>query len=368
MGWFDSITAPFVSLEHSIEEGGKHMVRVVKQHPVESAIAAASLIAGGAAIVATGGLATPFVAEAETVEFGALTAATIEESAALDFAAVPLIEEEAAAAVIPEAVVVAEETTVTAANTVVNSIRASLTELAETAQTQFANANEFISSIESRITSNPIVRGLSTIKKSAVASAAMTIVMGFDFIKDARDLLNSKDEKVSTPEEPKPKKDDNANKIKDLLNKVQDIKDKLSKSGIQIDAMKRKELEDKLKSHQQLLEKAKEFKTLLLDEQNKEQHLAQKNEQLQEELKEDEAEIRQQQQNMIRMNTEIENIKELVGESFLRPLDFNEIKLLINSLDNKDEIVSFLARNRKDFEKLSKNQQTEIINIAKTKF
>ena len=64
------------------------------------------------------------------------------------------------------------------------------------------------------------------------------------------------------------------------------------------------------------------------------------------------------------MRNEVEDLKELVGESFLRPLDFSEMKLLMNELEG-NEIIQFLARNRKDYEKLSNREKKQVIELGK---
>ncbi|MBP93763.1 MAG: hypothetical protein CMC55_06560 [Flavobacteriaceae bacterium] len=147
-----------------------------------------------------------------------------------------------------------------------------------------------------------------------------------------------------------------------VVDHIEDVNSKIKDITYQIDKLKESYVDEnkqELTNLEKLLEETKQFQEEIQSNINKEQHLDQKNTQLQEELGQEEQQIGQ-------MKNEVEDMKDLIVESFLRPLDFSEMKLLMSDLES-DEIVSFLARNREDFDKLSQNEKDEIINIGKKK-
>ena len=335
MGWgfFNKITAPFVSIERSIEKTGENIVKVIKTHPLETAIIAGTILIGGAVTVATGGLAGPGVAELLSGEIGAAAAAEAA-AVALPELAVPLLTEvgeevgaevgaevavetgvETGVASTVETVALEIEETI---QSVFNSVKSSIMSMAETAQTQFATANEFITAAETTISQNSIVRGVSAIRSSKIVTTVLKMIMALEFIKTTIDILRNKEGKVD-------------DKITDEDIHTKDNKDK-------IDA---------------ILDQMTKLKDALTDDKSKMTDL--------------EKEITQneiQNQEISKIREEVENMKELIGESFLRPLDFSEMKLLMNELEG-NEIIQFLARNRKDYEKLSNREKKQVIELGK---
>lgn len=73
---------------HSTSE----VINTIKRHPLESAAVVGTAALGGAAIVMSGGAATPLVAEAEATELTALSGLSIEEAATLQPIAVSSAE------------------------------------------------------------------------------------------------------------------------------------------------------------------------------------------------------------------------------------------------------------------------------------
>lgn len=440
MGFFDVITKPFVSMEHKIEEGGKKFVKVVKNHPIETAIGAAAVIGGAALIVGTGGLATPFVAEAEAATFTGLTgAATMEAAAEMSFLGVAeateigavgtevgteigavgaevgteigsetgaeiemteigaeteaveqpeiieeivdepkeefdvnkFIEEEFGADdVMVERTVqlddigfdyaaLPEEVQSEVSPSVLDNIKNSVIQMAQKAQAGFNTAEEWAQGIAESIEANPITRGLNAVRKSAIVKGILGAITGIELIKGAKDILVDDKKK-----EKKDKKQ--SDKIKEILEKIKKLKELLSQDQSKMSDMQKQMTQQELDNQQKILEQEKQFHQELQAEQLKETHLEQKNAQLQQQIQQDEAKIAQEEQQITQMRNEVEDMKELIGESFLRPLDFNEMILLMNELEG-DEIINFLARNRKDYDKLSNKEKKQVIELGKKK-
>lgn len=80
-----------------------------------------------------------------------------------------------------------------------------------------------------------------------------------------------------------------------------------------------------------------------------------------------EQEVIEEQVEINEIKEQMENIQEKVLESFYKELDLKEMVTLLNMLDNKNEIMNFLARHRKDFDKLNQNDKNIVIQVAKTK-
>lgn len=431
MGWgfFKKITHPFVTLEHKVEEGGKKFVKVVKHHPIETAIIGGSLLLGGAAIVLSGGLATPLVAEGEAAIIGAeggviaadLIGAEVgaaEVGAALPELAEPLIPiaEDLPGVVgdipigdvpveipmeppayeppvldLPEPIEPIEpfepvepiepiepvepvepmeplpdapyQALGDLPSGTFESIKESVMNMVDTAETQFRNVNEFIKEIKTIITNYPVIRSLNAVRKSEVVKTILGLMTAFDFVKDVIDILKSKDEK--TDKEDKHTKE-NQEKINKILDKISQLKDALSQDQSKMTDMQKQMTQQELDNQQKILDQAKQFHQELQAEQLRETHLEQKNTQLQSQLQQDEAKITQEGQQITQMRNEVEDMKELIGESFLRPLDFSEMILLMNELES-DEIINFLARNRKDYDKLTNKEKKQVIELGKKK-
>ena len=442
MGFWNRITHPFHSIEHAVvkgekgfEKGVKKAVKVVTHHPIESAIIGGSLLLGGAAIVLSGGLATPLVAAEEAaiigaeggviaVEIGAEVGA-VEVGAALPELAEPLIPiaEDLPGVVgdipigdvpveipmeppayeppvldLPEPIEPIEpfepvepiepiepiepvepvepmeplpdapyQALGDLPSGTFESIKESVMNMARTAQTQFATANEFIEGIENTITGNPIIRGLNAIRQSKVVSTILKMIMALEFIKTTIDILRNKDGKTdeAIDKEDKHTKE-NQEKINKILDKISQLKDALSKDQSKMTDMQKQMTQQELDNQQKILDQAKQFHQELQAEQLRETHLEQKNTQLQSQLQQDEAKIAQEGQQITQMRNEVEDMKELIGESFLRPLDFSEMMLLMNELES-DEIINFLARNRKDYDKLTNKEKKQVIELGKKK-
>ena len=227
--------------------------------------------------------------------------------------------------------------------------------MAETAQTQFATANEFITAAETTISQNSIVRGVSAIRSSKIVTTVLKMIMALEFIKTTIDILRNKEGEVDdkiTDEDKHTK--DNKDKIDAILDQMTKLKDALTDDKSKMTDLEKEITQNEIQNQENLLNKTKLFHNELLAEKLKEKHLEQKNTQLQSQLQQDE----------VIMRNEVEDLKELVGESFLRPLDFSEMKLLMNGLEG-NEVIQFLARNRKDYEKLSDREKKQVIELGK---
>lgn len=117
-----------------------------------------------------------------------------------------------------------------------------------------------------------------------------------------------------------------------------------------------------IKNQSNIVQDLQHIKSNQLDLEITTSHLESKNKELQM--------IEQQEQQEIvglknEMKKEIDNLQEKVVETYYRDLDFNEMTTLLEMLDNKNEIREFLARHRKDYEKLSQDQKKLVRQIAK---
>lgn len=80
-----------------------------------------------------------------------------------------------------------------------------------------------------------------------------------------------------------------------------------------------------------------------------------------------EEEVIEEQVEINEIKEQIDNIQEKVLESFYKELDLKEMVTLLNMLDNKNEVINFLSRHRKDFDKLNQNDKNIVLQVAKTK-
>ena len=417
MGFFDNITRPFVSLEKKSVKGMKTVVRAVKHHPIESAIGAAALLGGAALIVGTGGLATPFVVEGEAALLGAELAAVGTEvavEAAVEIGVEAAVETgiEAAVETGVEAAVetgvetgveeigveaeeeffdveefldeefVADDGTVMVQRTVplddigfdyaslpdgvqseispsvFDSIKTSIMENTQGLRAGISSAEEWAQGVSRIISQHPITGVFNAISQSALVKGFITTLTAIGVVTTIKDVVTE----IATDDK---KKDNNSSKLDKLGNKIDKLKgilkgDKETISKLTVDLLT--DDEDIKKLSEQIISEGHTITDLsrqIIDEENKEQLLQQKNTELEGELNEEQNEIN-------RIKNEIDDIKELVGESFLRPLDFQEMLLLMNELEPND-VVSFLARNRGDYEKLSDKQKKQIIVLGKNK-
>ena len=81
--------------------------------------------------------------------------------------------------------------------------------------------------------------------------------------------------------------------------------------------------------------------------------------------KQEEQELQMEQREIVSLKNSMDNLTEKVVETYYRDLDFKEMTTLLEMLDNKNETKEFLARHRKDYEKLTPDQKKLVRQIAK---
>jgi hypothetical protein len=462
MGFFKNpFKKPFMALEHKVEKGGKAVIKVIKHHPVESIILGTTIVLGGAVILATGGLAAPFVGEAAAAEAAALTAAAATEAAAIgtveaaaigtaEAAAIGTAEVAATgtaeAATIAEAIAASEEATAVgsaatgtaelsvpllegeavAEQTALQSIKATVERVSATAVRNFNTVEGYLERLTDIITNNSFVRGLQAVKASRIIKLFTQAVLAFEAVKDAIEMFKKKNnnnqdrDTVVQPEDPEEPEDDKIQQILDQMNNLKDIlsdeksqtdklkihmakeelenqerlleqekkfqgkltieeekinktlqnmeqlKNQLSENKGEMTELKKHMIQEELRTHQKILDQAKDFKSQIDAEKLKDVILSGKNERLEGEIGELEGELEGEKADISNIRNEVDHMKNLVAESFLRDLDFDEFMLLLKTLE-AGEIVQFLARNRGDFEKLTKNNKKLVIDFAKIK-
>lgn len=74
--------------------------------------------------------------------------------------------------------------------------------------------------------------------------------------------------------------------------------------------------------------------------------------------------IQQEQMEINSIKNQMDNLQEKVVETYYRDLDFTEMTTLLEMLDNKNEVKEFMARHRRDYEKLSPDQKKLVKQIA----
>lgn len=455
MGFFKKIGHSFHSLEHKVEKGikkgEKKVVKFVTHHPWQTAIGVAALIGGAALIVGTGGLATPFVAEAEAATFAGISGAvSIEAASEMAFIGVaeasemgvigaevsaevgvesaiemteigaevgaesaevgaevgaettelteeqelqqmidnvkpedpmPTIEEEAELEQMGNEIEAAEKPEIIEdivdepeyspeevedwANEefgndpdslIEKSVQINPAEIEEVSQSVFQSVKEkIINTVRANLPTSReqfIEEVKNIIRQNVKLPTRQTVfkwVLGTAFVKS---YLKKLEKAVGISTDAIDKEDKHIKENQDKINKITDEMDKLKETYDN-------ENQEELEKLEKLLEETKQFQQEIDGDKLREQHLEQKNTQLQEQLEKEEQQIGN-------IKNEVENMKELIGESFLRPLDFSEMKLLMGELES-DEIIPFLARNKNDYDKLTEKEKKEIINIGKKK-
>ncbi len=358
MSFFKSIGKGFTSLEHQLGKATRSFGHTIEKPEILIPVAVGIL--GVAATIATGGLAAPLAAEAEVAAIGSFAAVEIGSSVAAEVAASEFIAVGGAEVVGLSQPLLAEAVEIGVAD--LGSVGSSLAPVAEETSmlSRFGlggggrafRAAGRLSQYTSRVA--PIVSKASKIISKVapivgLAGTAVELVQG---------------SKIEGEEKATSKKVSQLSKLIKGVGQVggaisgqdtsglQTLGEQVASISQEIETVEKgvsglKKIGDSISGVSQELQ---DLQTQAHSQQIDEQHFESK---LVSRVLAEEREL----------EGVVDDLAERLEESFIKTFDFDSMTDLMNRLES-DDIVDFLARNQDDFNKLSKANQNNILDLA----